>query len=99
MKERIFVFYLSETFTWCEVIRCDEDFTYRGAIEKYVLEIRCLCHCMQSRLITTPISRDSDGDYVNKNQFEWIILSIPGTNKISQRHFLVVFYKRTYHCI
>lgn len=31
---------LSEIFTWCEVIRCGGDFTYRGAKEKFVMGIQ-----------------------------------------------------------
>lgn len=57
---------LSEIFTWCEVIRCGGDFTYRGAKEKYVMEIPCPCpcHCLQFRLTATPINRDAEGNYI-----------------------------------
>ena len=55
---------LSEIFTWCEVIRCGGDFTYRGAKQKYVMEIPCPCHCLQFRLTATPINRDVEGNYI-----------------------------------
>ena len=42
---------LSEIFTWCEVIRCGGDFTYRGVKEKYVMEIPC--YYLQFRLTAT----------------------------------------------
>lgn len=60
-----------EMFSWCEVIRCGGDFTYRGSKEKYQMEFPCPCHCLQFRLCARPINRDKDGNYIgcsnNKN--------------------------------
>ena len=47
---------LIEIFTLCEVIRCGGDFTYRGAEEKYNIELPCPCHCLQFRLCAKPIN-------------------------------------------
>ena len=30
---------MAEIYTWCEVVRCGGDFTYRGAKDKYKIEI------------------------------------------------------------
>ena len=53
----------SEISTWCEVIRCGGDFTYRGAKEKYGMEIPC--HCLQFRLTVTPRNSDADSNHVD----------------------------------
>ncbi len=56
---------LSDIFTWCEVIRCGGDFTYRGAREKYIMEISCPCHVLKFQLTATPINRDEHGNYID----------------------------------
>ena len=38
------------------------DFTYRGAKEKYVMEVPC--HYLQFRLTATPINREAEGNYI-----------------------------------
>ncbi len=58
---------LAEIFTWCEIIRCGGDFTYRGSPKKYEIDLPCPCHCLQFRLAAKPINRDANGNYVGKN--------------------------------
>ena len=58
---------LAEIFTWCEVVRCGGDFTYRGATEKYVMEIPCPRYCLQFCLTEIPINRDENGNYVSNS--------------------------------
>jgi uncharacterized repeat protein (TIGR04076 family) len=50
-----------DLFTWCEVIRCGGDFTYRGEKEKYEMNISCPCGCINFHLKSTPINRDKNG--------------------------------------
>ena len=54
---------MMEIFTWCEVIRCGGDFTYRGCTEKYAMEMLCPCNCLKLRLTAIPINRDENGVY------------------------------------
>jgi len=56
-----------ELFTWCEVIRCGGDFTYRGCPEKYEMELKCPCHCITFRLTARPVNRDENGEYTGEN--------------------------------
>lgn len=51
---------MAEVFTWCEVIRCGGDFTYRGAQEKYEMDIQCPCGCIRFHLKAVPINREGD---------------------------------------
>lgn len=51
-----------DIFTWCEVIRCGGDFTYRGEKEKCEMDISCPCRCIQFHLKATPINRDENGN-------------------------------------
>ena len=53
-----------ELHTWCEVIRCGGDFTYRGCSERYEMEIPCPCHVLKLRLKAIPINRDENGRYI-----------------------------------
>lgn len=53
---------MSELFTWCEVIRCGGDFTYRGMKEKYEMDMRCPCGSIGFHLKAIPINRDEDGN-------------------------------------
>ena len=55
-----------ELFTWCEVIRCGGDFTYRGDKEKYETYMRCPCQCIKFHLAARPINRDENGIYNGK---------------------------------
>jgi len=57
-----------ELFTWCEVIRCGGDFTYRGVSEKYQLNLSCPCQCIYFRLTTKPINRDENGVFNGRYQ-------------------------------
>lgn len=50
-----------QVYTWCEVIRCGGDFTYRGEKEKYEINIPCADGCIQFHLKATPINRDENG--------------------------------------
>ncbi len=53
---------MADAFTWCEVIRCGGDFTYRGEPEKYEMTLRCPCGSILFRLKATPINRDENGN-------------------------------------
>ncbi len=55
---------MMEIFTWCEIIRCGGDFTYRGCSEKYVMDMACPCNCLKLRLNAIPINRDENGNYI-----------------------------------
>jgi len=55
---------LIEIFTWCEVIRCGGNFTYRGSPEPYRTKLPCPCHCLDFQLTAIPINRDSDAAYL-----------------------------------
>jgi len=52
---------MSELFTWCEVIRCGGDFTYRGEKKKYEMNINCPCNSIKFHLTAIPINRDELG--------------------------------------
>lgn len=52
---------MMEMFTWCEVIRCGGDFTYRGERNKYEMVRPCPCGCIKFHLKATPINRDENG--------------------------------------
>ncbi len=52
---------MADVFTWCEVIRCGGDFTYRGEKEKYEMTLRCPCGSILFRLSAAPINRDETG--------------------------------------
>jgi len=51
---------MTELFTWCEVIRCGGDFTHRGNTEKYEMNIKCPCQCIEFHLLAKPINRDEN---------------------------------------
>ena len=53
----------TELFTWCEVVRCGGDFTYRGAKEKYEMDMPCPCRSIMFRLKAVPINRDENGNW------------------------------------
>ena len=53
---------MTEVYTWCEVIRCGGDFTYRGMKEKYEMALTCPCGSIRFRLKASPINRDENGD-------------------------------------
>lgn len=59
---------MAEIFTWCEVIRCGGDFTYRGAQDKYRIELSCPCHCLRFCLTAVPINRDGNGNYIDNSK-------------------------------
>lgn len=50
-----------QVYTWCEVIRCGGDFTYRGNKEKYEMYMSCPDQCIQFHLRAYPINRDENG--------------------------------------
>lgn len=54
---------MTELFTWCEVVRCGGDFTYRGAKEKYEMDIPCPCRSIWFHLKAIPINRDENGNF------------------------------------
>jgi len=45
---------MADIHTWCEVIRCGGDFTYRGSSEKYEMKISCPCNCIRFLLKAIP---------------------------------------------
>lgn len=45
-----------ELFTWCEVIRCGGDFTYRGEKNKYEMTLPCPCGCIVFHLKAVPMN-------------------------------------------
>lgn len=49
---------MTELFTWCEVIRCGGDFTYRGEREKYEMEFPCPCRIIRFHLKAAPVFPD-----------------------------------------
>ena len=49
---------MSELYTWCEVIRCGGDFTFRGEKNKYEMDLICPCKCIRFHLKAKPINRD-----------------------------------------
>ena len=49
---------MSELYTWCEVIRCGGDFTYRGSADKFDMDISCPCGQINFHLKAKPINRD-----------------------------------------
>lgn len=58
---------MAEIFTWCEVIRCGGDFTYRGCTDKYEMELPCPCGSVTFRLSAEPINRDDNGVYIGES--------------------------------
>ena len=52
---------MADVFTWCEVIRCGGDFTYRGMKDKYEMDLSCPCHSIRFHLKAIPIHRDENG--------------------------------------
>ncbi|MBR5446061.1 MAG: TIGR04076 family protein [Clostridia bacterium] len=53
---------MAEIYTWCEVIRCGGDFTYRGMEKKHEMDLPCPCGCIRFRLHAAPINRDENGN-------------------------------------
>ena len=52
---------MTQLYTWCEVIRCGGDFTYRGEKEKYEMNIPCTDGSISFHLKATPINRSEKG--------------------------------------
>lgn len=38
---------ISEIYTYCEIVRCGGNFTYRGSKEKYSIDVSCPCNCIR----------------------------------------------------
>lgn len=79
---------MTELFTWCEVIRCGGDFTYRGFTQKYEMEFPCPCGSIRFHLKANPINRDktwAERTCLNfqKRQNTFIIYFCPGRVLIS----------------
>ena len=53
-----------EIYTWCEVVRCGGDFTFRGCGSPYEMELECPCKCLTFRLTAIPDNRDENGRYI-----------------------------------
>lgn len=53
---------MSEIYTWCEVIRCGGDFTFRGEKNKYEMDLICPCKSISFHLKAKPINRDESGN-------------------------------------
>ena len=45
---------ISEIYTYCEIVRCGGNFTYRGSKEKYLIDVSCPCNCIRFRLLAVP---------------------------------------------
>lgn len=58
---------MTQLYTWCEVIRCGGDFTYRGMKEKYEMDMVCPCGCINFHLKAIPINRDKNGNSLPNN--------------------------------
>lgn len=58
---------MTQAYTWCEVIRCGGDFTYRGSIDKYEMNLTCPCGSIQFHLRAFPINRDTNGNPLPNN--------------------------------
>ena len=58
---------MMEMYTWCEVIRCGGDFTYRGESKKYEMVRPCPCGCITFHLKAVPINRDENGKKMPNN--------------------------------
>jgi uncharacterized repeat protein (TIGR04076 family) len=52
---------MQQIYTWCEVIRCGGDFTYRGCPQKYEMDIGCADGCIGFHLRAYPVNRDENG--------------------------------------
>ena len=52
---------MTDLHTWCEVIRCGGDFSYRGSKEKYEMDFTCPCGSIRFHLRATPVNRDDAG--------------------------------------
>lgn len=59
---------MTELFTWCEVIRCGGDFTYRGEKEKHEMNLLCPCGSIKFHLKAIPIHREKKGTHASNNQ-------------------------------
>lgn len=59
---------MTEVFTWCEVIRCGGDFTFRGCPKKYEMELECPCRSITFRLVAKPINRDEKGNFIGMSK-------------------------------
>ena len=53
---------MADLFTWCEVIRCGGNFTYRGSSEPYEMDLTCPCGSIKFHLKALPINRDEFGN-------------------------------------
>ena len=53
---------MAQVYTWCEVIRCGGNFTYRGSNEKYEKDFICPCGSIHFHLKAIPINRDENGN-------------------------------------
>ena len=58
---------MTELFTWCEVIRCGGNFTYRGLPEKHEMNLSCPCRSIKFHLKAIPINRDEKGNPLPNN--------------------------------
>lgn len=55
---------MTELYTWCEVVRCGGDFTYRGCTSKYEMMFACPCSVLEFSLVAVPINRNENGEYI-----------------------------------
>jgi len=51
---------MTQVYTWCEVIRCGGDFTYRGCKDKFEIDMPCPDHCINFRLKAYPVIRSKN---------------------------------------
>lgn len=58
---------MMQVYTWCEVVRCGGDFTYRGSNKKYEKDLVCPCGSIRFHLKAIPINRDENGNVLPSN--------------------------------
>ncbi len=56
-----------DLFTWCEVVRCGGNFTYRGEKDKYEMKLKCPCNSITFNFKAYPINRDNNGKSLPSN--------------------------------
>ena len=58
---------MAQVYTWCEVVRCGGNFTYRGSKKKHEIDLVCPCDSIHFHLRAIPINRDGNGNALPNN--------------------------------
>jgi uncharacterized repeat protein (TIGR04076 family) len=53
---------MQQIYTWCEVVRCGGNFTYRGCKDKYEMGMSCPDGPIKFCLRAYPVNRDESGN-------------------------------------